>query len=85
MIIPSVNVTEVPGVYTTPLTVNWVTDNALFSVSVSLLINPLAAVTFKVVSSSTALISGVATGASLIGLTVISKVEVAVFVPSETL
>ena len=55
----------------------------LFSGSESLFNNPFAAVTFKATSSSTEFVSATATGESLIGLTVMSNLAVAVKIPSE--
>ena len=76
-----------PAVFvpTSPAIVNVVTVNVVpASTSVSLLKTPFAAVTFNTTSSFVDFVSAFATGASLIGFTVIFKVLVTVVVPSET-
>ena len=56
----------------------------MFSKSESLFNNPFAAVTDIATSSVVEFVSGFATGASLIGVTVISNVLLAVLTPSLT-
>ena len=56
----------------------------MFSKSESLFNNPFAAVTDIATSSVVEFVSGFATGASLIGVTVISNVLLAILTPSLT-
>ena len=79
---PSVKFTVSPDEYVVPFTVNSVTDNKLFSTSVSLFNKPFAASTFNDVSSLVTPVSAAAIGASFTGVTVIVNVLVAVSVPS---